>query len=387
MSDTSVIEEIKSIRLELINLQSRLQALESTSTSTTLKPMSNAQLRPVVTSDKLKNNVTSGSTIANRQTLRSRSFKVMQHLINVVDVSYMDQQIIHVPKRPCKQLQTSGPAKASQKLGRSQPSQQIAKACPPDSAASRSPKPGVQELLKEKSFRPDIPRVFHPKRPRKDIKASSKFICNGEAITDPSLRTHEAMRGSNLDTVTSHQQKTKVKPTHFEKKTPGLDHKPSTIAAKTIQPIKKDALEETTTSVFQTDRFKRNSDRLDLLKLDPDFSDLLPPSGNAYVCSKTKFWTQIKNLPRASSSLIQQQTLGVWEWKEGSSTAKLYEYRVPNSETTIDRRRFKYVGWAWKGEMDQQPPRIQDLPDEIHQGCNTLRWYWFKDLWLLFYFD
>ena len=105
------------------------------------------------------------------------------------------------------------------------------------------------------------------------------------------------------------------------------------------------------------------------------------------MCFTTNFTTQIKNLPRESSSLIQQQTIGVWEWREGTFTAKLYEDRVPTSEVAIYRRIFEDFGWAWKGRLDQQPPKIQDLPNYISQDCDTLCWYWFKDLWFLFYFD
>ena len=163
---------------------------------------------------------------------------------------------------------------------------------------------------------------------------------------------------------------------------------PKLAASPSQQPTDMLVKDKVKKEVFLLNTPEKKSDRFELLKLDPVVSDLLPLSGNDYTCFTTNVVTQIKNLPQASSSLVKQQTLGVWEWREGTSTAKLYEYyRFSNSEASIDKRRFKYVGWAWKGKVDQQPPRIQDLPEEIHQDCDTLHWYWFKDLWLLFYFD
>jgi len=396
MADPSIIKEITEIRRTLSLLQSRLLKLES-AISLTPPKLTDAQSKPSSISDKsskknepvlLSSSVPDSASKRSSQTLRSRSFQVMRHLINLVDVSQADvssgtTKTARIPK-------SSPPPARSEQSVTSTP-KQVAGCRSPDSVTSRPPTSGVNELPKAKSLQPDTPRVFHPKRPRKNAEALSSPIASAlhpplprkdanmlshstlSASLSKSLCKEEAKLASNLSCIKTATTKTNTTA-------------PRVSTSTKKSPIKEGNKVKDTTNVFQSDRLQRNSDRFDLLKLDAAFSDLLPSSGSDYVCFKTKYWTPINNLPQASSSLIQQQILGVWEWKEGTPTAKLYEYRVPTSETTIDRRRFKYIGWAWRGKKDQQPPRVQDLPEDIHQGCDTLRWYWFKDLWLLFYF-
>jgi len=360
-------------------LKSRLLKLESTITPSPLKSKDSVQSIMTVPS---KENSRPASVSENCQTLRSRSFKVMRHLINIVDVSHLNQQActqsnlamsrkqsapttVNGPKQPRKELKTSGSAISIQQMSSSQPvdRKEVMQSHIPHVATLPPPKTKAPHDSKSTSDCRS-PRVFHPKRPRKDAKTLSQ----PKLLESPSHPPCEPT-SDKIEMPRANQKMQNLASSPSRQPTDALVH----------DKVKKE--------VFQSDRLKKGSNRLDLLKLDPVFSDLLQPSGSDYVCFTTKLWTQIKNLPQASSSLIQQQTLGVWEWKEGTSKAKLYEYRVPTSETTIDMRRFKYIGWAWRGKMDQQPPRIQDLPEEIHQDCDTLRWYWFKNLWLLFYFD
>jgi len=402
MANLSITEEIAEIRKMLSSLQSRLCMLESSVAPTPPKPTDDFQSTPAAASDKLKRKERSGSSAANRQTLRSRSFKVMQHLINVVDVSHLDHQTVHGPKRRCKALKTSGTPTSFQQSSRSQPvdGQEVAKASLSESVASGPPTLDIQAQninRQSASSKCDAIRVFHPKRPRKDAKTLSQ---SNSSASHPQLPCEDV---DNLDiktisqTISSaphpqqpHKDVNKSKKRIADKiAMPNVNPKTQKLAAiPSQQPTDTLVQDQVRKEIFRLNTPEKKSDRFEILKLDPAVSDLLPLSGNDYTCFTTNIATQIKNLPRASSSLVKQQTLGVWEWREGTSTAKLYEYyRFSNSEATIDKRRFKYVGWAWKGKMDQQPPRIQDLPEEIHQDCDTLRWYWFKDLWLLFYFD
>jgi hypothetical protein len=127
--------------------------------------------------------------------------------------------------------------------------------------------------------------------------------------------------------------------------------------------------------------------RFSLLKHDPAMVDLLPASVKDKRFIETTTVTDIGNLPHASEILIRRQIIGIWEWKEGTSRAILHEFKTPERGATISTRGYKFVGFAWKGHLGLPPPRIEELHEDISQGANTLRWYWFKDLWLLFYFD
>jgi len=407
----------------LSSLQSRLLKLESAIAPSPLKPIEDVQSGLAVTSEKLKKNRISGSSAANRQTLRSRSFKVMRHLINVVDVSHIDQPTFPGPKRPRKETKTSEQATSFQKLNIPQPMdrQAVAQGTILHVATSFSPKIKAPDDSKSTS-NCHSPRIFHPKRPRKDAKTLSQpkssashpqLPCKDVNNLDIETLSQTILSAShpqlpckdvnNLDIKTLSQTilsathpkvpcnnfTTSNEPTGDARTSTNATQKmPKLVASPSQQPNDMLVKDKVKKEVFLLNTPEKKSDRFELLKLDPVVSDLLPLSGNDYTCFTTNVVTQIKNLPRASSSLVKQQTLGVWEWREGTSTAKLYEYyRFSNSETTIDKRRFQYVGWAWKGKTDQQPPKIQDLPNNISQGCNSLRWYWFKDLWLLFYFD
>ncbi|KAA1071203.1 hypothetical protein PGT21_018996 [Puccinia graminis f. sp. tritici] len=139
--------------------------------------------------------------------------------------------------------------------------------------------------------------------------------------------------------------------------------------------------------VFAYDNLQLRCGRFSLLKHDPAMLDLLPISVKEKRFIKTSTVTDIENLQQASEILVQRQVLGIWEWKAGTSRATLHKYKTPELGTTISNRRFKFVGFAWKGALGQQPPRIEELHEDISQGADTLRSYWFKDLWLLFYFD
>ncbi|WAR52858.1 hypothetical protein PtB15_2B286 [Puccinia triticina] len=213
----------------------------------------------------------------------------------------------------------------------------------------------MQPLKKrtEPSVKSDVPWIFHPKRSRVHPKTlDDKQLSNKKQIID-------AVPPINKSVPTTHQ--------------PQLDGNTS---------------ERPMTEVFEYNNLKKWSSRYALLKHDRDVLDLLPTSRQAQKFIPTLTTAEIKELSQASEKLIERQALGVWEWKEGTSTARLHKYRIPDAKTpAIKNRKFKFTGFAWKGPLGQQPPRITDLPDDISQGSQSLRWYWFKDLWLLYYFD
>lgn len=108
----SILEEIKSIRQQMLSLSQRLQALESTVLKSPSNQQEDIQSQKTVCNASLKTKhhqvsgpspcpvpkLDSGSR-RDPQTLRSRAFKVMRNLINTVDVSHTN----HVPPtRPKK---------------------------------------------------------------------------------------------------------------------------------------------------------------------------------------------------------------------------------------------------------------------------------------------
>jgi len=204
MANLSITEEIAEIRKMLSSLQSRLCMLESSVAPTPPKPTDDFQSTPAAASDKLKRKERSGSSAANRQTLRSRSFKVMQHLINVVDVSHLDHQTVHGPKQRCKALKTSGTPTLFQQSSRSQPvdGQEFAKASLSESVASGPPTLDIQAQninRQSASSKCDAIRVFHPKRPRKDAKTLSQ---SNSSASHPQLPCEDV---DNLDIKTISQ--------------------------------------------------------------------------------------------------------------------------------------------------------------------------------------
>ncbi|KAA1064876.1 hypothetical protein PGT21_018073 [Puccinia graminis f. sp. tritici] len=349
----------------------------------------------------------------------------MRHLINVVDVSHLGQQQIktEVKRKPSSLSRTTGttPSERLENLSNTQTIPKTTRV----TRRSASKQSG-------QAYTSDTPKIFHPKRPRKEVPitaastsfqppsspnsplktttAEKKELKTGTTVSDRSfglplnpkskpktiLSPSPAEKPSQNPNVPrifhpkrlgDEQEKLTESLTRIGTATTKINTKVACVVATGSESIIDEGNQvEKTTNVFQSDHLKRNSNRLELLKLDPAFSDLLPLSGKTYVCSTTRLKAQIKDLPGQYSLTIWPQTLAIWEWKEGSSTARLYEYRIPTSETTIDKRRFKYTGWAWRGNLGQQPPRIQDLPQHISQHCKNMRWYWLKDLWALYYF-
>jgi len=420
----------------LSSLQSQLLNLESAIAPSPLEPIEDVPSRSEVTSNKLKKNGRAGSSClsaTNRQTLRSRSFRVMRHLISVVDVSHLDQEdhtksnlaksrkqsapkTVHGLKQPETEPKATGPSTSFQRPSRSQPvdSEEVAQGNVLHVAISHPPKSaGVQEPSKARAFRPDVPRVFHPKRPRKELETSGPpksvqksnrsqpvdgkevakacspdLVTSGpptledaETLSQPKLSASQA-KVSRKDVTTSH------KPTGDETTSADANQKTQEMAPSLARYLNHRNIEDedkAITNLFECDLLAKYSNRFALLKHHPSASDLpIPGKEHRFIITPTQ--VEIRDLNWASASLIQKRTLGVWEWKENTSMVRFYECKIPTSQETISKRRFKYVGWAWKGKLDQQPPKIQDLPDDIYQGCDTLRWYRFKDLWLLFLF-
>ncbi|EFP92225.2 uncharacterized protein PGTG_18122 [Puccinia graminis f. sp. tritici CRL 75-36-700-3] len=401
----SIEREVKLLRQELYQLQIKLKDVElKLLERTTLESTWNRNDYPSLVRNDL---ASSRSSIAgkvvpavrkgNHSTLRSRSFKVMRHLINVVDVSSTasepkKKRIIRDSLRdpiasasPATKLKASARPKKATNTPPKGPSALLSSQ--KDSCVSSisvrplaDPRPEVEPKSKPQHLTPPrnpkdnpstisaTPRHLHPKRPRrvqllndlstadkeanfKTSQAVSKLPITKEIRTDAQSRLEEVIpKAAEVPTVT---------------KTPG------------------DILPE----VFLSNDLQLRCGRFSLLKFDPDVLNLIPTSVKEKRFMETTTLTDIQNLPHASEILIRRQILGLWEWKEGTSKAVLHEFKTPERGATISTRGYKFVGFAWKGHLGQQPPRIEELHEDISQGADTLRWYWFKDLWLLFYFD
>ena len=378
------------------SLQSQLHKLESSVALAPLKPTDNIQSKRAVIKNKHQPNAKSVLCVdqssvsvpaAKRgfQTLRSRSFRVMRHLINVVDTSHLDQlpkgSEISVDPVTCRQSGTPNPnaSTANPKLNQSNRSQlkkatdnqELENNSSPDDFTSRTPIPGHLQAMsiaisKMGALQPDESRVFHPKRPRKKTKEINQQT---SPTSHPKLPRKEATTSNKPTSEETSMTEASQKTTH-----PAPEPQPG------------QSQNNRKTGLFQYHHLANRSNRFALLKHDPNVSDLLPQSKERYRFNASSTKVEIEDLPCVSQTMIQRQKLGVWEWKEGTTQAKFHEYRIPTSKETIRHRRFRFVGWAWKGELNQHPPRIKDLPSDVSQDCDTLRWYWFKDHWLLFFY-
>ena len=176
MSDPSITEEIAEIRRVLSSLQARLHTLESAVSLTNLKP-TDVESPPLISNEcrKKKKSIMLASLVSDPatkkdlQTLRSRSFRVMRHLINVVDASFLDQE-------PLKKSKVHQKPATSQKLSTSK-SDDIKGDPPVLLSVLNHPKldPTVQDPTRAWLHEVEIketpkstsgfhsPRVFHPK--------------------------------------------------------------------------------------------------------------------------------------------------------------------------------------------------------------------------------
>ncbi|KAA1129510.1 hypothetical protein PGTUg99_020140 [Puccinia graminis f. sp. tritici] len=419
----SIADEMVVLRKQLAQLQSKLKALESrlekevSARIATIKDNSiindvhsTSPPYPLVKSSSIQKSTRSAQS-RDQRTLRSRSFKVMRHLINIVDVSRAASTASELEKKrttidsshdPITSVSSVTELKSSAKpteatnspptklkasakttLGLSLKEKAVRSSNRNDFQASTILLPPITEpgapvnpksaktppippnnLVTALNTSSETPRLFHPKRTRKADLASSNKEANER----------------NLQAV-SELPVTKELNTNAHSKLEGAVPKTSETLAITRTSGNKKA------EIIEHNDLRRGCSRFALLKYDPAVLDLLPTSVKEKQFIRTSTVTDIENLQQASEILVRRQVLGIWEWREGTSRATLHEYKKPELGTTMSNRRFKFVGFAWKGALGQQPPRIEELHEDISQGADTLRWYWFKDLWLLFYFD
>ncbi|EFP81224.1 uncharacterized protein PGTG_06845 [Puccinia graminis f. sp. tritici CRL 75-36-700-3] len=416
------MSEVTVLRKELTILQTRLEALETR--LTTMLP-SHVQLSSHKLATAKDKTVKSKETIShvsvkhskkscsdtkgNSQTLRSRSFKVMRHLINVVDISHLGQQQMktEVKRKTSSLSRTTGTIPAERLENSSNDQTSFLKTT---GAARRS-----ESKHSGLAYTSDTPKIFHPKRPRKEVQitgASTLFQSPSspkgpfsatvlptttdlqrlmkdksvqEPVRPPSRLETTLNESSDSSRYLHPKRPRKVK---FPNNSTTLNQQSEVVFPKTAEiSMVTRTPENILPEVFAYNKLPPRCGRFSLLKHDPAMLDLLPISVKEKQFIKTSSVTDIENLQQASEILVQRQVLGIWEWKAGTSRATLHEYKTPELGTTISNRRFKFVGFAWKGALGQQPPRIEELHEDISQGADTLRWYWFKDLWLLFYFD
>ncbi|KAA1124987.1 hypothetical protein PGTUg99_002925 [Puccinia graminis f. sp. tritici] len=401
------MSEVAVLRKELSNLQTRLEILEARLTTIPLAPVQISSRRLAKRKDKLVEDKEETSRVSikpcktsssrskrDAQTLRSRSFKVMRHLINVVDISHDEGRASEL-KKICINRDTTHhsatsrlPAMTAEESAKLKTTLTLALKAPavPSNSQNKShlsatllrpttnfrqsvevkpmkePLPPSSNLKQIPNTSSETPRLFHPKRTHKADLASSNKVANNK----------NSQAASELPVM-------KKLNTNTHSKLEGAVPKTSETLAVTRNLGNKKA------EIIECNNLRRGCGRFALLKYDPAVLDLLPALVKDRRFLETKTAIDIENLPQALANL--RQVLGIWEWKEGTSSATFHEYKTPELGTTISNKGFRFVGFGWRGDLGQQPPRIEELHEDISQGADTLRWYWFKDLWLLFYFD
>ncbi|EFP90993.2 uncharacterized protein PGTG_17265 [Puccinia graminis f. sp. tritici CRL 75-36-700-3] len=437
----SEISEVTVLRKELSNLRTPLETIESRIKSIPLAPV---QLSSQISSrrlakgeDKLQvhdkeetsrvsiklRKTSSSRSKRNAQTLRSRSFKVMRHLINVVDILHVegitsDSNKIHINRSSscnpvaCRSSAVKAKAAAKPKRALSLKEEAIlsgsrneldvsAISLPPitelgapvNPKSAKKPPTLPKNLETTLSTSSETPRSLHPQVPcsatslpaTTEFQGPMKAESAKEPVGMPSRLETTLNTGSDSPRHLHPKRPRKVK---LSNNSAALNQHSEVVLPKTAEMSTVTRTPaENMPEVTEYNRLQLRCGSFSLLKHDPAMLDLLPTSVKDKNFIATASMTNIENLPQASKMLIRRKILGIWEWKEGTSMARLHEYKTPEPGTTISNRSFKFVGFAWKGTLGQQPPRIEELHKDISQGADTLRWYWFKDLWLLFYFD
>ncbi|EFP79161.1 hypothetical protein PGTUg99_032252 [Puccinia graminis f. sp. tritici] len=439
--------EVTVLREELTILRTRLETLETR--VTTILPshvqlpslkLAKAKEKPEDSKETILPKSSSQLMNQSHGTLRSRSFKVMRHLISVVDVSRVED-VVRETKKPLPNLQD--PETSLAKTIRTRPQQTKTSPCSKSDSDVQELGSDVEKTHTCTSSKPmkaspdkkavpcsksGAPRVYHPKRPRKLAESAKKppippknlekthstssdtprrlhpkVPCSITALpaTTEFRGTMKAQSGkepgeppSRLETTINagsdspqHLHPKRPQKVKFSNNSAALDQQSGVILKTAEIPTVTRTPRNILPEVFAYNDLQLRSERFSVLKHDPAMLNLLPTSIKDKQFIATASMTNIENLPLASKMLIRRKILGIWEWKEGTSRARLHEYKTPEPGTTISNRSFKFVGFAWRGDLGQQPPRIEELHEDISQGADTLRWYWFKDLWLLFYFD
>ncbi|KAA1115967.1 hypothetical protein PGTUg99_026441 [Puccinia graminis f. sp. tritici] len=459
---TALVDELASLRTQLEILETRTTTILSSHVQLPSHKLATTKEKPVEGKETISHvavklpKKSSSRTKGNSQTIRSRSFKVMRHLINIIDVSQAASIDIEPEKKRTARNSLSDPiasvSPATKLKTSTKPKPTPTLPLKPPAVPSNSPN---KSHLSATSLRPttNFRKPVELKLMKESVTLSSNLkktpdtsSCNpiasvspltkSKASAKPKTTTSFLLKESTVPLTSrqdsrvssiSLQPRTDLQPQVEPKSmkaplTPPRNPKnvPSTSSAtpRRLHPKRpcqvqlsndlptedkgencnnSQATAEISTvtrtpgnivpEVFAYDNLQLRCGRFSLLKHDPAMLDLLPISVKEKRFIKTSTVTDIENLQQASEILVQRQVLGIWEWKAGTSRATLHEYKTPELGTTISNRRFKFVGFAWKGALGQQPPRIEELHEDISQGADTLRWYWFKDLWLLFYFD
>jgi hypothetical protein len=229
----------------------------------------------------------------------------------------------------------------------------------------------------ETSFSSDstVPRVVNPQQPRKKPSSSDQLIADKSSTSKSDSVVNTSGNKKKSSELRLSIDRTTLKPNDLltnNEKTGINDFKSGKPAPKTDQPKDK-VLIRALPEVVQYGGLKLWAGRLSLLKHDPGALGLIPTSVKDHRFIPTTTKAEVKDLLEASQTLIKKERLGTWEWKEGTSTARLHVFKIPEIGTTISNRKFKFVGFACRGHLGQEPPRIDELDEDISQECNTLR--------------
>ncbi|KAA1102686.1 hypothetical protein PGTUg99_031228 [Puccinia graminis f. sp. tritici] len=388
----SIADEMVVLRKQLAQLQSKLKALESrleqevSARIATIKDNSiindvhsTSPPYPSVKSSASTQKSTRSAQSRDPRTLRSRSFKVMRHLINIVDVSRAASAASELEKKGTTIDSSRDPIASVSSVTE-------LKSSAKPTEATNSPTTELKASVKPKKA------TNSPSKGPSALLSSQKKSCVSSLSLQPLIDSQPPVAPISIKKRLTPPKNPKTIPS-TSSSTPRRLHPTQPRRVKLLNDLPSTHEEsdckksQYTSEVIEYNELRRGCGRFSLLKYDPAVLDLLPASVRDRRFVETKTVTDVENLPQALANLVRRQVLGIWEWKAGTSRATLHEYKTPELGTTISNRRFKFVGFAWKGALGQQPPRIEELHEDISQGADTLRWYWFKDLWLLFYFD
>ncbi|KAA1096753.1 hypothetical protein PGT21_027689 [Puccinia graminis f. sp. tritici] len=323
------MSEVAVLRKELSNLQTRLEILEARLTTIPLAPVQISSRRLAKRKDKLVEDKEETSRVSikpcktsssrskrDAQTLRSRSFKVMRHLINVVDISHDEGRASEL-KKICINRDTTHhsatsrlPAMTAEESAKLKTTLTLALKAPAVPSNSQNKSHLSATLLRPTTnFRQsvEVKPMKEPLPPSTDLASSNKVANNKNSQAASEL---PVMKKLNTNT---------------HSKLEGAVPKTSETLAVTRNLGNKKA------EIIECNDLRRGCGRFALLKYDPAVLDLLPALVKDRRFLETKTAIDIENLPQASANL--RQVLGIWEWKEGTSSATFHEYKTPELGT------------------------------------------------------
>ncbi|KAA1076759.1 hypothetical protein PGT21_017932 [Puccinia graminis f. sp. tritici] len=363
--------EVTVLREELSNLRTRLENLEARLTTIPLAPVQISSWKLEKTQSFKYPKTSSSEMKRNSQTLRSRLFKVMRHLFNMFDVLQVkstaslsrknrnkDNSCNPTPSSPASKARVAANPKTTLTLplkekavlpGNQNDSHASTISLPPitelgtpvNPMSLKKPPIPPKSLEKTLSTSSETPRRLHPRVPcsatalpaTTEFRGPMKAQSAKEPVRLPCRLDTILYEGSDSPQNLHPKQPRRVKlPNDLSTADKGANcnNSQATANISTVTRTPENILPE----VFAYNKLPPRCGQFLLLKHDPAMLDLIPTSVKDKRFIATASVTDIENLPQASKILIQSKILGIWEWKEGTSRARLHEYKTPELGTT-----------------------------------------------------